>query len=94
MQFKTVNTPVIPTDEPTALVLSGPFTFTRNPMYLGMVLILTGIAVWKASWPMFIAPPAFFLIINSFFLPYEERKMERIFGKQYLDYKKQVRPWI
>ena len=54
--FRQSGTPARPTDRASALVLSGPFRFSRHPMYLGIVIMLLGIALWFGSWPMFIAP--------------------------------------
>ena len=92
--FKRHRTSVRPTQRPQSIVLSGPFEFTRNPMYLGITLMLTGIACWVGSLVMFIAPGAFFITINSLYVPYEEKLMARIFGEKYLSYKQTVRRWL
>jgi len=92
--FQKKETPVIPTDIPTTVVSDGPFRFSRNPMYFGMVLILLGAACSVGTFPMFLAPLTFLLIINRIFIPYEERKMEDLFGQTYLDYKRRVRRWL
>ncbi len=92
--FKKKSTPRNPFEKPLALVAEGPFRFTRNPMYAGLTLILLGIAVSIGTIPMFLAPIAFFFTISILFVPYEEQRMTRLFGKEYLEYKKRVRRWI
>lgn len=92
--FLKKETPVLPTDKPTIVVSDGPFRFSRNPMYTGITLILLGIACLVGTFPMFLAPVSFLLIINRIFIPYEERKMEDLFGQTYLDYKRRVRRWL
>jgi protein-S-isoprenylcysteine O-methyltransferase Ste14 len=92
--FRKSNTTVKPQEKPTTLVTSGFFRFTRNPMYLGMVLMLLGEAVFLGSLITFIFPILFFVIIEWVFLPEEERNLEKAFGKSYISYKKKVRRWI
>jgi|TARA_B100002003_G_C14099019_1_gene528547 protein-S-isoprenylcysteine O-methyltransferase Ste14 len=93
-QFKKHGTPRSPFKKPTSIVIKGPFLFTRNPMYLGMILILLGIAVEVGTIPMFLGPLAFLFTIRIWFIPYEEDKMKKLFGEEYLDYKKKVRRWL
>ncbi len=76
------------------LVQRGPYRFTRNPMYLGMILILGGIAFLLGSVVAFSAPLAFFLTMNETFIPVEERDMERLFEDQYRSYRQHVRRWL
>lgn len=92
--FQEKKTPIRPTDEPSTLVADGPFRFSRNPMYLGIILMLTGVAVWVGSLPMFLAPIAFFIVLSIVFIPHEEKTLERIFGDAYRDYKSKVRRWL
>ena len=85
--------------EPTSptnrkLVTRGPYRFTRNPMYLGLVVLALGIAVWVGVWPMFIAPLAAFATANWVHIPFEEAKMRRQFGADYDAYVARVRRWI
>jgi protein-S-isoprenylcysteine O-methyltransferase Ste14 len=76
------------------LVMSGPFRFTRNPMYLGLVLVTLGIAFWVGAWPMFLAPIATFATTNWAHIPFEEAKMLRQFGSDFEDYTRKARRWM
>jgi len=93
-RFQEAGTTIKPEEKPSVLVTAGIYRISRNPMYLGLVLILLGIAIVTGSTSPLIAPVAFFFIINYKFISYEEWRMERIFGQKYLDYKKRVRRWI
>ena len=80
--------------KPNRLVVSGPFRISRNPMYLGMLLILLGICVLVHSVISFVFPLVFIFIIETKFVPVEEKNMEESFREEYLEYKKNVRRWI
>src|SRR6476469_936259 len=56
-------------------VTRGPFRFSRNPMYLGLVIGTLGIAFWVGAWPMFLAPIAVFATTSCVHIPFEEAKM-------------------
>ena len=93
--FRREGTELNPTSTTNRkLVTSGPFGFTRNPMYLGLVIVTLGIAVWVAAWPMFLAPLATFATANWVHIPFEEAKMRRQFGAAYDDYVRRVRRWV
>ena len=92
--FKKKNTAIVPTEESSALVLEGPYRWTRNPMYLGILLILMGIALAVGTPPFYAVPVVFFLTIRFVFIPFEEAKLERKFGQAYLDFKRRVRRWM
>src|SRR3989338_10985723 len=92
--FKEKDTPILPGQKPTALVIEGPYKFTRNPMYLGVTTALLGIAIYLGDILAFLAPAIFFAFVSIRFIPREEKLMEKLFGKKYLDYKKRVRRWI
>ena len=92
--FKKSKTTVKPHEIPTILELSGPFRISRHPMYLGMVAILLGIAILLGSLVTSIFPIFFIILMEILFIPTEERNLKKIFGKEYLDYKKKVRRWI
>ena len=93
--FRRAGTELQPTSPTNAkLVTSGPFAFTRNPMYLGFVTITVGIAVWVGAWPMFAAPIAAFATANWVHIPFEEAKMRRQFGADFDAYVGRVRRWV
>jgi protein-S-isoprenylcysteine O-methyltransferase Ste14 len=95
VMFRRADTEIEPTS-PTnrALVTDGPYRFTRNPMYLGLVAITLGIAVWIGAWPMLVVPFAVFATANWVHIPFEEAKMRRQFGAAYDDYVERVRRWV
>jgi protein-S-isoprenylcysteine O-methyltransferase Ste14 len=76
------------------LVTRGPFSFTRNPMYLAIVITTLGIAFWVGAWPMFLAPLAVFATANWMNVPFEEASMRRQFGAEFDAYVSRVRRWI
>jgi protein-S-isoprenylcysteine O-methyltransferase Ste14 len=92
--FQARETTKNPYGEPAAFVAQRPYTFTRNPMYLGLTTALLGLALFFASPVMLIAPAAFFAVIDRIVIPHEEQTLERTFGPQYLEYKERVRRWI
>jgi protein-S-isoprenylcysteine O-methyltransferase Ste14 len=93
--FRREGTEVDPTS-PTnrKLIISGPYRFTRNPMYLGLIILTLGIAIWVGAWPMFAAPIALFATANWAHIPFEEAKMRHQFGAVYDNYVVRVRRWI
>lgn len=93
--FRRADTEINPTSPANrVLVTSGPYQFTRNPMYLGLVTLSLGIAVWIGAWPMLLAPVAVFATANWVHIPFEEAKMRRQFGAAYDDYAARVRRWM
>jgi protein-S-isoprenylcysteine O-methyltransferase Ste14 len=92
--FRRAGTPVIPFEPSTALVTTGVYRFTRNPMYLGLSLILTGTAVMLGSVGAFLPLPLLVWILRSGYIQAEERFLEELFGGDYLRYKNLVRRWM
>jgi protein-S-isoprenylcysteine O-methyltransferase Ste14 len=92
--FSKVGTPVVPFERSTALVTNGSYRLTRNPMYVGMVMILTGIAMLLGTGGPWLPIPVFIWILRSNFIIREERFLEELFGQQYLAYKSRVRRWL
>jgi protein-S-isoprenylcysteine O-methyltransferase Ste14 len=92
--FHSVGTSPNPTRPTTALAFGGPYRFTRNPMYLGLALLLTGIALAaNALWPLLTLPIVVWLV-RHMVIDREERYLEAKFGDEYLHYKRQVRRWL
>lgn len=92
--FAKAGTNIIPFSESSTLVTSGVFSFSRNPMYSGMVLALAGTATIMNGITPWLVVVAFFATIRSFFISNEEILMEQTFGEEYLIYKGSVRRWI
>ena len=92
--FVKTGTRVNPFEPSTMLVLDGPYRFTRNPMYLGMALVLGGLAlIGNALWP-FLALAPVIAIIRTQVIAKEEAYLEAKFVAPYRDFKARVRRWI
>lgn len=95
LEFAKLKAEILPASRKnSALVTTGPFRFTRNPMYLGAVLAMGGLSFLLGTYIAPIAAILFFLFLNFISIPYEEEKMERQFGDAFRDYKKRVRRWV
>lgn len=92
--FTAANTTIKPYETPTALLIEGVYRWTRNPMYLAMVLFLAGLAILLGTFSPFLSAAAMFLLLDRKFIPHEERILSKEFGDQFLAYKKRVRRWI
>ncbi len=92
--LKKNQTTVKTFNNPNELVTTGPFKISRNPIYLGMLLMLLGTSITLSSASTFLFPIIFFMIAKKFYISYEEQNLERIFGENYLEYKNQVRRWV
>jgi protein-S-isoprenylcysteine O-methyltransferase Ste14 len=93
-QFRRRRTAICPTNTPSVLITNGTYRFTRNPMYLGMFVILLGIAIIVGSLPFYVAAGLFVLIIHHAFCPYEEARLREIFGADFENYCRRVRRWL
>ena len=93
-RFRVSGTSVIPVRPTTVIVMEGPYRFTRNPMYLGMLLLYVGVACWLGFlWPLVLAPVLVWLITVSV-IGREERYLNRKFGDEYRQYQTRVRRWL
>jgi protein-S-isoprenylcysteine O-methyltransferase Ste14 len=92
--FRRAGTPLVPFVPSTALVTTGIYRFTRNPMYLGLTLILAGTALILGSLGALLPLVPFVLILRCGYIDAEERFLENIFGSEYRRYKTAVRRWI
>ncbi|KOO13074.1 hypothetical protein AKJ18_20095 [Vibrio xuii] len=95
-EFRRAQTTVNPVKVDTAstVVDSGIFAYTRNPMYLGLFLLLLGFAYWQQNLISIAFSFTFVLYMNRFQILPEERALESLFGASYIDYKQKVRRWI
>lgn len=94
--FRRAKTTINPIKASSAssLVSSGIYRFTRNPMYLGMLLTLLGWAVYLANPMALLLVPLFVLYIHRFQIKPEERVLSSLFGAPYAEYTDRVRRWI
>ena len=92
--FKKLKTTVKPDEKPSLLIQTGPFKISRNPMYLGMALLLIGVGIVLGSVTSFIGFIFFILAMEISFIPQEEKILTEQFGDEYELYKKKVRRWI
>ena len=93
-RFRKAGTGLLPFDEATTLVTTGLNRYSRNPMYVGMFLMVSGVAILFGSVGAFLPLLVFVWIIRNSFVLAEERFMEAAFGQSYRDYKSKVRRWI
>lgn len=94
MLFTARNTTLFVGRQSSPLVCDGPFRVSRNPMYVGVIVFLVGLAVLVGTWPFYMAAPATFLFLNFFHIPHEERMLHEQFGEQYRLYSNEVRRWL
>jgi protein-S-isoprenylcysteine O-methyltransferase Ste14 len=92
--FRRAGTPANPYAPTTALTVHGPYRLTRNPMYLGLVLMTVGLAlVMNSMWLILVAVPVL-LALRNLVIVHEERYLEEKFGDDYRAYKQRVRRWL
>jgi len=93
--FRAEGTELNPTSLANkTLVIRGPFRWTRNPMYLALVIFMLGLAFAIGSLPMFAVPVLVFATTDWVHIPFEEAKMRRQFGSAFDDYTARVRRWL
>jgi protein-S-isoprenylcysteine O-methyltransferase Ste14 len=95
-EFRRARTTVNPLrpERASALVAAGVFRWTRNPMYLGLAIVLLGWAAYLAHPLAALGVPAFVVWMNQAQIPREERALEERFGEEFARYRKQVRRWL
>lgn len=96
VEFRRARTTLNPRkpEAASSLVSLGVFKITRNPMYVGLFLVLVGWAVVLSSLWALLGPLAFALYIHRFQITPEERVLSSMFGAEYLAYKERVRRWL
>jgi protein-S-isoprenylcysteine O-methyltransferase Ste14 len=93
-RFRRAGTSMIPFNPTTALVTSGPYRITRNPMYLGMAFLYVGLAVgFDLIWALIVLPVVL-AAVDQLVIALEEGYLVRKFGQPYCDYMARVRRWL
>ncbi len=83
-----------PIDPPKELVVAGLYNYVRNPMYVGVLLVIFGHFLWFGYWNLLIYAAVVFIAFNTFVTYYEEPNLKTKFGSTYEDYLKRVPRWI
>jgi protein-S-isoprenylcysteine O-methyltransferase Ste14 len=92
--FRRAGTTPNPTRPTTALVVHGPYRFTRNPMYVGFAVLYVGVTLLvNSAWP-FVFFPVLITLLDRLVIVREEAYLEAKFGDAYRSYKAQVRRWM
>ena len=92
--IKKHKTTIFPDGVPTFLVQEGIFKFSRNPIYLAMMILMIGISVVCQNIAGLVFPVIFYSWINNRWIFEEERNLKKAFGKKYLDYCTKVPRWF
>ena len=96
-RIRRANTTINPMrpENASLLVTTGIFALTRNPMYVGLLFVVVGWAVFlSALWALLLGPAGFVLYLTRFQIRPEERALSRLFGAQYSAYRSRVRRWL
>jgi len=91
--FQTKNT-LITIKPANSLQTTGIYSVSRNPMYISLLLIYTGLSFIIGNWWNLVLLPLLIFIVQEYVIKREEKYLERRFGKLYFDYKAKVRRWI
>jgi len=92
--FKRTETPMSPKATPLKLHTEGIFNYSRNPMYLGIVIGLLGIAILTGILINLLFPVVYIILMDVFFIKYEEENLQNKFGEKYRKYKENTKRWI
>ena len=94
LMFLLRRTTIVPHALAKRLIVSGPYRVTRNPMYLGLVVLYLGVTlVTNVAWPLLFLPFPLW-VLHTKIIPYEEENLARIFGDEYREYQRRVRRWL
>jgi protein-S-isoprenylcysteine O-methyltransferase Ste14 len=94
LEFARHRTTIIPHQTPARLVQRGVFALSRNPIYLGDAVLLTGCAIRWGAWLGLICVPVFVWWVGRHFITAEEDRMRQVFGATYSAYTRKVRRWL
>ena len=94
LRFARAHVNPLPTRAVDTLVIAGPYRYTRNPMYLGMLLLYLGVALLtRLTWALLLAPLVV-VVVNRIVIAREEAYLTRRFGEEYGAYRRSVRRWL
>ena len=93
-RFQKWRTPIKPFQEPKHCITDGVFRYSRNPLYLGEVIMLLGLAALLGTWLALLPIPIFAAVIQRVFILPEERLLQAHFGSAYQSYRRRVRRWV
>ena len=92
--MKRLKTPIQPGQIPARLVTTGPFRFTRNPLYVALLLVLTALAIMENSLWLAFGTGALWLLLDRLVVVREEVQIRQTFGSEYSAYAARVRRWL
>jgi protein-S-isoprenylcysteine O-methyltransferase Ste14 len=93
-KFRSAGTNIRPFRDADKLVTTGPYRFTRNPMYLGLVLVLTGAWILMGALSPVIGVVIFVVTADRWYIRFEEKMLQQKFGAAFGEYRSKVRRWI
>ncbi|MEE4381890.1 MAG: isoprenylcysteine carboxylmethyltransferase family protein [Pseudomonadales bacterium] len=93
-RFARLGTAIRSDGEPSLLVAEGAFRFSRNPMYLGMLVLVAGLALALGTTTPWLVLPAFWALLRFRFVAYEERMLAARFPEDWEAYRRRVRRWL
>ena len=92
--FRRAHTTLVPNRPATAFVTSGPYAFTRNPMYVSLVALYIAVSLWLNSWWPLVLLPVVVFVIDRAVIAREERYLGAAFPQEYSAYRSRVRRWL
>ena len=92
--FRRHQTTVVPHQTPQTLITTGPFARSRNPIYLGDVMVLGGAVLWWGAWPALVLIPVFMMILTRRFIAPEEARMKESFGADFTAFAEKTPRWL
>ncbi|HTF82314.1 MAG TPA: isoprenylcysteine carboxylmethyltransferase family protein [Cytophagales bacterium] len=92
--FKKYDTEIHTFGKPTRMITEGFFKYSRNPIYVGFTASLIGLNLFMGSLSTLFPTCLFVVVTQYMYIPYEEKTIEKLFGTEYLNYKRKVRRWL
>ncbi len=92
--FHKAHTTAHPFNNASSLVIRGAYRISRNPMYLGLLMVLIALVIWLQNLVGLVLPPLFILVINRYNILPEEQRLTEQFGEVYVNYMERTRRWI